>query len=254
MLGEEDQAPILPTPPVQTGTDLLFEQASPASAHLVFGAGVAVTTLSISIVGTLPGLKAHLLMVPPVEMVLVGALPAPTLQLALRPSQPVRLMASLPGLTAVMEGGYFSNTQRPEVYQTCTRAELAQAIDAGVTPIQQHAVGISAAHVESWADGWRIGSAIGLPYREARPSSLERTSVFDEASRLPDLSLRAILQEGQRQSLGHLTGFAEANHHAALASLVLFEEGIRSRTDQLSGLFQDARQLAAFGYLSLIHI
>ena len=130
------------TPPVidAHSTDLLFEFPQQYSANLVLGDSQGpAPTVEILVQGTLPGLSAQVVFIPPAEMGLVGKLPGLSGQATLRLAQPVAVQGHLPQLTLSASAAYESNTSRPTVAEQRSRWQCSQRAPAGWTHVQQNA-------------------------------------------------------------------------------------------------------------------
>ena len=95
-----------------SSADLLFEFPQQGRTDLLFGEGQAsAQQVQITVLGSLPGLRAEVVFIPPAELSLVCALPGLSGQVTVRLAQPITLAIGLPPLTATIDACYESNTE-----------------------------------------------------------------------------------------------------------------------------------------------
>lgn len=184
--------------------NLIFSQLPSPSTDLVFGLGEATPTyFPFSIAGTLPGLSFAAGVAPVTKFDLVGTFDNT--------------------LTAVMEVGYFTNTQRPVAGQASSRAQTAMPIEAGHTQPQQQAqsaqTGVQHHAIE--AVYAHVGNA--PTFANAQASSFETGGRFQDGM-------------GASSSLG--ARWQDGNPEQRMDRVGKFQDGASARRS-LGGRFQD---------------
>lgn len=228
--------------------DLLFEFPAPSSADLVFGEALGSTAASLTITGVLPALTALIRLVPPAEIAITGTLPGMTATVSLRFVAPVVITGTLPGMTFAAEAAYFSNTQRPEIYQTRTSAQVANVIEGGISQPEHHAAKSSSGVSAPWKDAQQNGYETGAAYAEASRVAIKTEAPFQQATPVRDAQLRDTMQEGDRQWLRFFSQFQEADRLAASRLDGQFEDGLHDRRPSIVGVFQETTRRAALQY------
>ena len=97
---------------------LVFDRTAPASTALVFGDDFAPPRVDIAIAIALPALTVRVRMIKPVK---------------------ATIAITLPALTVAAQAAYLTNTQRPDINQVRTLAQVATATEGGITQPGQHA-------------------------------------------------------------------------------------------------------------------
>lgn len=121
-----------------SSADLLFEFPQQGRTDLLFGEGQAsAQQVQITVLGSLPGLRAEVVFIPPAELSLVCALPGLSGQVTVRLAQPITLAIGLPPLTATIDARYESNTSRPTVAQQRNTWAVAERSEVGWSQLQQ---------------------------------------------------------------------------------------------------------------------
>ena len=231
-----------------SANDLLFDQAAPASPHLVFGAGAASAPewLDITLVGSLPALTALIRMTPPAQVTLVAALPGLALESTLRPSVPLVLAATLPTLSAVMAASYFTHTSRPDIYQAQTSAQAAVAVQAGIDHAAQQASAAATLLPSLYSDASALSALSGATWASALGASLRQSSEFQDGVNQRH-GLGSSMADATRQRRGLGTRMQDGVAARALTHASM-QDGIRTYTDPLHTGFEDALARTAFRY------
>lgn len=121
-----------------SSAELLFEFPQQGRTDLLFGEGQASAQhVQITVLGSLPGLRAEVVFIPPAELSLVCALPGLSGQVTVRLAQPLTLAIGLPPLTATIDARYESNTSRPTVAQQRNTWAVAERSEVGWSQLQQ---------------------------------------------------------------------------------------------------------------------
>jgi len=121
-----------------SSADLLFEFPQQGRTDLLFGEGQAsAQQVQITVLGSLPGLRAEVVFIPPAECTLVAVLPGLSGQVTVRLAQPITLTIGLPPLTAAIDARYESNTLRPTVAQQRNTWAVAERSEVGWSQLQQ---------------------------------------------------------------------------------------------------------------------
>ena len=121
-----------------SSADLRFEFPQQGRTDLLFGEGQAsAQQVQITVLGSLPGLQAEVVFIPPAELSLVCALPGLSGQVTVRLAQPLTLAIGLPPLTATIDAIYESNTSRPTVAQRRNTWAVAERSEVGWSQLQQ---------------------------------------------------------------------------------------------------------------------
>lgn len=206
--------------------DLVFSKLSPASTALVFGEEFVPDTTLITITGTLPAMTVLIRMVPPAKITIIGTLPA---------------------MTFAAEARYLTNTQRPDINQVHTLAQVATTVEGGITQPGQHGQTTNNGFAAPWADALASSSIVGVTANQAAPLPVDTGASFTEGiSARTGASTSA--QDGDPQWLRFFSQFQDANRLAAQRLHGQFEEGLRDRRPNLLSLFQEATRRAAVRY------
>ncbi len=206
--------------------DLVFDRLAPASAALVFGEGFVAPLTEITINGTLPALTVLVRMTPPAKITITGTLPA---------------------LTVAIEVRYLTNTQRPDINQVASSAQVATATEGGITQPGQHGLTKNSGFAAPWTEAMASSSVVGVLAQEADPLTVRTDSTFTEG-----ISARTgasgTAQTGDAQWLRFFSQFTEADRLAAKRLHGQFEEGLRDRRPNINSRFQEATRRVAVRY------
>lgn len=207
-------------------TDLVFDRLAPASSALVFGEGFVAPPTEITITGTLPALTVLVRMTPPAKLTITGTLPA---------------------LTVAVEARYLTNTQRPDINQVRTLAQVATATEGGITQPGQHGLTTNSGFAAQWTEALASSSVVGVLAQEADPLTVRTDSTFTEGT-IARTGASATAQNGDPQWLRFFSQFTEADRLAARRLHGQFEEGLRDRRPNINSRFQEATRRAAVRY------
>ncbi len=237
--------------------DLLFSQLPVTGqlVELVFGerddTPNVATDAQLSATLPQPALYGTLFVVPVVNATIAATLPQPALAalLDVRQVYSVALAGSLPlpGLLADLQAEYHSNTQRPTVAQVADTVQIAAPVEWGISQPQQHAQRNNSGAQGDFTEARRmsVGSTVGFDNGLRAPNVI-RTG-FDDAAAVRDATTSS-MQEGDRQWLKFFAQFQEADRLAAARVQGVMQDGIRTYTDPLHQLFQEARKRDAVKY------
>ena len=213
----------------------------------MFGDGLTVARVDLTVSATLPGLTARIAMYPPVLVDVTGTFPALTANVIARVAQPISVTGTFSALEMVAEVTYHTNTQRPTVARLHTSAQVAAPVESGIAQPEQHAApsttGTQA--VFQNATGTNTGSAAW--FANATDTTTRTTTPFQDATQVRDTT-RASMQDGDAQWLRFYSQFQEADRLAAARLTGQFEDGLRDRRASRTARWQEAHRRDALRY------
>ena len=208
--------------------DLLFSQPPASSTDLVFGAGEDLPDyFLLDLVGTLPGMTFRARLAPVTRLSFVGTLDNT--------------------LSAVMEVGYFSNTQRPIAGQATARAQVATPIESGNTQPEKIAQGFQAGVSHHAQDAVYAHVGNTPTFSTATPASFDVGGTFQDGIKTASQTVNQ-WQDGKPDARIDVSGKFQDGTQERAEKSSRFQDGHRDRRPNIGGRFQEARQRGALKY------